>query len=219
MTTACAVRRRRRASLGVGLLVLDALCSPLSRAVAQPDTAERPMPPITAEFARLVPSALARATRCRRADATGESAGAIRSFRLSCAGRTPPTEHGAPFITFIDLDADGLISHFVLEWTVAGSLGEDSLRTAPLDSAYADAQAFVGKQLGAPPMICRNTPLWRTSRGILVATPPRRQRMHSTPSYPPQPPGPEYASWALVLNTSSQLPPTDQCTLPSAPRR
>jgi hypothetical protein len=67
-------------------------------------------------------------------------------------------------------------------------------------------------------MVCRGTPLWQTSKGMLVATPPRRQRMHSTPSFPPQPPGPEYVSWALVLDPSSQAAAGDQCTTPLAPR-
>ena len=135
---------------------------------------------------------------------------------LSCSGRVLPVR-GTPFVAFIDLNAQGRITRFILEWVIGAPLGDDTLRTTRIDSAYAEAQAFVTQHLGSSMTICQGTPLWRTSEGVLLATPPRRQRMHFTPSYPPQPPGPEYASWALIMDAAAQ-PTADQCAAPPAPR-
>lgn len=217
MTHSRAARRCRRLSLGIGPLLLVALPNAASRAFAQQNAEERPLPSLDAEFARLVPDSLARAIRCRRADPTRSSAGVISNAGLSCGGRALAAERGTPFIAFIDLDAEGRMTRFILEWTVGVPAGDDTLRTARLDSAYAESQAFVAQHLGRSRMICRSTPLWQTSKGILVTTPPRRGRMHSTPSFPPQRPGPEYASWALALDRSWQ-PTAEECSAPSAPR-
>jgi hypothetical protein len=204
--------RAHHTSPNVGLLamMLMALGVSASRGLAQSNEAEQSAPPLVEEFASLVPTTLTHSLRCRPAGVTSDTARTGSASPLSCGGRASSVNRDEPFVAFVDLDADGRITRFILLFTVGAAYGEHSLPTARLDSGYAAAQAFVGQRLG-PPKICRGTPLWRTSRGRLVLTPPQRGHMHSTPSYPPQPPGPEYASWALVLEPGLQLPTDDEC--------
>jgi hypothetical protein len=197
-----------------GLLALLTLAAPSARAIAQQSDSELPAPALTGDLAPLVPTAFAQALRCRPKDDPSPPRAVVSKSVLSCGVRLSTPGHGEPFSVFVDLNPDGRITYLMLDWGVGGAPGEDSVRTVRLDSAYAAAKTFVQRRLG-PPVICRGTVLWRTASGILVLTPPRRGMMHSTPSYPPQPPGPEYASWDLLVWPRQELLTADACATSS----
>lgn len=113
-------------------------------------------PPLRGPFARFSPASLRRTVTCDPPDFARDSLGVPQRPGLFCSGSAYPAQPGE--LAMISLDADGDILHVSLHWEVGTSTGEDPVRTAVVDSAYAAAESLLVRLAGAR-MACAQVPL------------------------------------------------------------
>lgn len=183
-----------RAPTAIVLLALGASVPSL----AQPGPSTRPAPALTGPFAPAVPPALAHALSCRPDVNSPDSTGGSHPD-LYCAGRAEPRVPGAPYAAMINLSSTNVITYLTLQWAVGAVPGEDTVRSASMDSAYAATRSFLRQRLG-PSVSCKGVEAWPKSVGTALLAPPRRQRMHATGADLPAP-LPEYGGWSLVMQS------------------